>query len=66
MIFNESTYNPLEKIFNIMNKQNPLVTANLDEVNKELFLAGIAIENHEELAKVMNLLTVYNKKYNGN
>jgi hypothetical protein len=65
MILNESTYNPLKRIFEIL-ENSTFTTADLDTINKELFLGGIACQNDSQRATVLDLLLAYKRAYSGN
>ncbi len=63
MILNESEYNPLERVFAVLDGPTYNVEA-LDEIKKELFKAGVVPETDGEFNTVLELLVDINpKKY---
>lgn len=61
MILNESEYNPLGKIFEMLEGKE-LNNSILSDIRAELFKGGVVPENDDEFNQVLDLIEVYFNK----
>jgi hypothetical protein len=66
VIVNESTYNPLKNIFNLLDTPTVMNRDLLEDIKKELSLGGINIEDSDDFTPILLLILETHKQYYGN